>query len=194
IDVSFELDPLRRHLERPCTNHGDRKTDDREQDDQPDDPVWNAEKRKALRRDLDEQPRHYDVGDRDAVNTAPFEFCEKRARIHGRDNRNQCADPGDYFGPEELASFWKRGSFRSESNIGSSWRSAGVIGMPVAKPPLPGRESIPSKTVIARLGSPTRVATRARISSVCIPFAASFSIGLRAIARSTNAMAAALLT
>src|SRR5206468_12241019 len=124
----------------------------------------------------DEQPRHCAQADRDAINKPTCECCEKRARIHGPDNRHQCADPGDYFGPEELASFWKRGSFRSESNIGSSRRSAGVSGMPVAKPPLPGRESIPSKTVIARLGSPTRVATRARISSVCIPFAASFSI------------------
>src|SRR5207237_2815970 len=159
IDVSFELDSFRRDFERPRTNDGDRKTDDREQDDQPDDPVWNIEERKDLCRNLDEQPGHYDVGDRDAVNTAPFEFCEKRARIHGRDNRHRCADPRDYFGPEESASFWKRGSFRSESNIGSSWRGAGESGMHVAKPPLPGRESIPSKTVIARLVSHTRVAT-----------------------------------
>src|SRR5207249_10252453 len=139
------------------------------QDDKPDDPVWNIEERKDLCRNLDEQPAHYDVGDRDAVNTAPFEFCEKRARIHGRDNRHQCADPGDYFGPEELASFWKRGSFRSESNIGSSWRSAGVSDMPVTKPPLLGRESITIKMIISRFVPPTLVATGARSSSICVP-------------------------
>ena len=30
-----------------------------------------------------------------------------------------------------IASFWKRGSFRSGSNIGSSWSSAGVSGIGV---------------------------------------------------------------
>src|SRR5205814_6801435 len=41
-----------------------------------------------------------------------------------------------YFGAGEVASFWKRGSFRSGSNIGSSWRSAGVSG-----PQLKGRRT-----------------------------------------------------
>src|SRR5213592_2052478 len=34
--------------------------------------------------------------------------------------------PAVYFGVGEATSFWKRGSFRSGSNIGSSRRSAGV--------------------------------------------------------------------
>ncbi len=33
-----------------------------EQDDQPNDPVRNIEKRKDLRRDLDEQPGHHGIG------------------------------------------------------------------------------------------------------------------------------------
>ena len=38
-------------------------------------------------------------------------------------------------------SFWKRGSFRSESNIGSSRSSAGVSGMPTEQKPPLGIES-----------------------------------------------------
>ena len=49
----------------------------------PNDPVGNVEKRKDLRRDLDEQPGHYDVGDCDAVNTTPFQLGRKGAEIHG---------------------------------------------------------------------------------------------------------------
>src|SRR5512133_186041 len=45
-----------------------------------------------------------------------------------------------YFGAGEVASFWKRGSFRSGSNIGSSRSNAGVSGHP-AKAPAYGIES-----------------------------------------------------
>jgi hypothetical protein len=38
------------------------------------------------------------------------------------------------FGASEAASFWKRGSFRSGSNIGSSRSSAGVSGAVVNAP------------------------------------------------------------
>lgn len=72
IDFFFEFDSLRRDLERPRANHGDGKTDDRGQDDQPNDPVGNIEKGEDLRRHLDGQPGHDDVGDRDAVHTAPL--------------------------------------------------------------------------------------------------------------------------
>src|SRR5438477_3089626 len=154
IDVLFKLDSLRGYLECPRTNHGDRKPNDSEQNDQSDDPVWNIEKRKDLRRDLDEQPSRHDIGDCNAVNTAPFQFAEKSARIHRRDSRKPLSHPRDYFGPEGLASFWKRASRRSGSNIGSSWRSAGVSGMPVARPPLHGIESICSKAAMARSGLP----------------------------------------
>jgi len=74
IDVSFKLDSFRRYLECPRTNYRDGKTDDRKQDDQPDDPVWNIEKRKDLRRNLDEQPSRDDVSGGNGINTAPFQF------------------------------------------------------------------------------------------------------------------------
>ena len=45
------------------------------------------------------------------------------------------------FGASDLASFWKRGSFRRGSNIGSSRSSAGVSGMPTANEPPLGIES-----------------------------------------------------
>ena len=96
-----------------------------------------------------------------------------------------------YFGAV-AASFSKRGSFRSGSNIGSSWRSAGVSGVPVARPPLHGIESIFCKAAMARSGSPRRAAIRARMSIDCGLFAASFSIGCKAMARSTSVKAAAL--
>ena len=47
----------------------------------------------------------------------------------------------NYFGACSAASFWKRGSFRSGSNIGSSRSSAGVSGMPTASEPPLGIES-----------------------------------------------------
>ena len=55
--------------------------------------------------------------------------------------------------------------------------------MPVAIPPLHGIENIFSKAAMARSGSPRRAAIRARISSDCGLFAASFSIGCKATAR-----------
>ena len=69
-----------------------------------------------------------------------------------------------YFGAGEVASFWKRGSFRSGSNIGSSRSSAEVSGMFSASAPLPGIESSFCKAAMARSGSPMCAATRARIS------------------------------
>src|SRR5205823_1041761 len=66
-----------------------------------------------------------------------------------------------YFGA--LASFWKRGSFRSGSNIGSSRSSAGVSGA-TASGTAYGIESTCCKAAMARSGSPSRAATRAKIS------------------------------
>ena len=60
----------------------------------------------------------------------------------------------DVFGAGEAASFWKRGSFRSGSNIGSSRSSAGVSGMPTANGPIHGIESSFCNATIARSGSP----------------------------------------
>src|SRR5512132_899406 len=89
-------------------------------------------------------------------------------------------------------SFWKRGSFRSGSNIGSSRSSAGVSGMYLSSAPVPGIESTCCKAAMARSGSPVCAATRARVSIGAAPFAASFSIGSAAIPRSERARAAAL--
>src|SRR5437660_3836721 len=98
-----------------------------------------------------------------------------------------------YFGAGEATSFWKRGSFRSGSNIGSSRSSAGVSGtFCVASGPAYDIESSFCKAAMARSGSPVRAATRARISIEAGPDKASFSIGFAAIAFSTNAKAAAL--
>src|SRR5436190_24203801 len=97
----------------------------------------------------------------------------------------------DYFGAGEAASFWKRGSLRSGSNIGSSRSSAGVSGTFAANTPSYGIESSFCKAAMARSGSPTRAATRARISIGIGPSAESFSIGLAAMARSDRANAAA---
>src|SRR5437762_14019941 len=44
--------------------------------------------------------------------------------------RTALVEPYGFFGAGEATSFWKRGSFRSGSNIGSSRSSAGVSGMP----------------------------------------------------------------
>ena len=60
----------------------------------------------------------------------------------------------NYFGAGEATSFWKRGSFRSGSNIGSSRSSAGVSGTLLANGPLYGIESNFCKAAIARSGSP----------------------------------------
>ena len=62
------------------------------------------------------------------------------------------------------ASFWKRGSFRSGSNMGSSRRSAGVSGTFSPSALAPGIESTFCKAAMARSGSPMRAATLARMS------------------------------
>src|SRR5205814_892233 len=90
------------------------------------------------------------------------------------------------------ASFSKRGSFRSGSNIGSNWSSAGVSGTFEASGPAYGIESNFCKAAIARSGSPVRAPTRARISIGPGPSSASFSIGTTAMARSNRVNAVAL--
>src|SRR5213080_4300657 len=72
-------------------------------------------------------------------------------------------------------SFWKRGSFRSGSNMGSSRRRAGVSGAFSASTPMYGIESSFCKAAMARSGSPICAATRARISIGLGPDNASFS-------------------
>ena len=65
------------------------------------------------------------------------------------------------FGAADSASFWKRGSFRSGSNIGSSRSSAGVsVRFPVTSALLDGIDSSFCKAAMARSGSPICAATR----------------------------------
>jgi hypothetical protein len=66
-----------------------------------------------------------------------------------------------YFGAGAAASFWKRGSSRSGSNIGSSRSSAGVSG-PAGKAPAYGLESSFCNAAMAWSGSLMCAATRAR--------------------------------
>src|SRR5438105_519581 len=96
------------------------------------------------------------------------------------------------FGAADSASFWKRGSFRSGSNIGSSRRNAGVSGTVGAGGASYDIESSFCNAAIARSGSPICAATRARISIGAGPSSASFSIGTTAIPFSTNTNAAGL--
>src|SRR5713101_8558421 len=96
------------------------------------------------------------------------------------------------FGAGEAARFWKRGSFRGGSNIGSSRSSAGVSGTLKDSAPAYGIESSFRKAAMARSGSPICAATRARTSSDQGPVKGSFSIGFAAMARSDRANAAAL--
>src|SRR5207249_7678745 len=97
-----------------------------------------------------------------------------------------------YFGVEAAISFWKRGSLRSGSNIGSSRSNAGVIGGFAARGASYGIESSLVKAEMERSESPILAATRARISSGLGPISASFSIGIMAIARSARVSAAVL--
>src|SRR6266700_5419347 len=83
-----------------------------------------------------------------------------------------------YFGRGEATSFWKRGSLRSGSNIGSSRSNAGVSGGFAARGASYGIESSLVKVEMERSCSPMRAATRARMSSGLGPVSASLSIGI----------------
>src|SRR5438105_5099684 len=130
------------------------------------------------RRCLNQEPGDNRVRDRNLVNIAPLQFGEEIVVSHF------------VFSSQ---SFWKRGSFRSGSNMGSSRSSAGVSGhCPPPNGPSYGSESIFCKAAMARSGSLMRAATRARISIGAGPSKASFSTGIRAMACSDKARAAFL--
>jgi hypothetical protein len=74
------------------------------------------------------------------------------------------------------ASFWKRGSLRSGSNIGSSRSIAGVSGtLSLGNAPAYGVESSCCKAAMARSGSRVCAVTRARISIRAGPLSSSSS-------------------
>src|SRR5437870_8994133 len=76
------LQSFRRELKCPRNYQRDRKSEDKEQNDEPHCPVGNLEEGKNLARDLHEQPRNHPIGDRNFVNVAPLQLGEKIARIH----------------------------------------------------------------------------------------------------------------
>src|SRR5439155_19185143 len=103
-------------------------------------------------------------------------------RLYSRHPRHREA----YFCAEAAISFWKRGSLRSGSNIGSIRSNAGVSGGFAANGASYGIESSLVKVEMARSGLPTRAAIRARMSSGLAPVSASFSIEIIAIAPSAK--------
>src|SRR5207247_10037926 len=80
-------------------------------------------------------------------------------RLYSRHPRHREA----YFCAEAAISFWKRGSLRSGSNIGSIRSNAGVSGGFAANGASYGIESSVVKVEMARSGSPTRASTRGRL-------------------------------
>src|SRR5438270_11356802 len=84
IDIFSPLDSFRRDLEGPGKKERNRETENYEQNDEADCPVGNLKKRKDLGRDLNEQPGHDRVGNRDLVDVASFKLSEEITRIHSR--------------------------------------------------------------------------------------------------------------
>ena len=82
IEIFFALDPFRGDLERPSHSDGDGKTDDRSEDNQAHRPIRDVEKRKDLRRDLNQEPADDDIGHGHVVNAAPFQFGEEGLVVH----------------------------------------------------------------------------------------------------------------
>jgi hypothetical protein len=76
------LDSFRRDLKCPGKKERDWETENYEQHHEADCPIWNFEKRKDLGRDLNEEPGHDRVSDRDLVDIASFKFSEEITRIH----------------------------------------------------------------------------------------------------------------
>src|SRR5712692_2198791 len=83
IDIFFALDSLGRQFKRPGKHQRNRESDRGCQDDELNRPIRNLEKRKDLRRDLNQQPRHDRISNRDLVNMAPLQLPEEVLRIHG---------------------------------------------------------------------------------------------------------------
>src|SRR5205823_3234502 len=130
--------------------------------------------------------------DKEHIGDLQFDLLAHFSR-HGNDCSRESLTPlHQSFGWDEAASFWKRGSFRSGSNMGSSRSSAGVSATVAPSALSYGIESSFCKAAMARSGSPTCAATRARISMGPGPSNRSFSIGTAALARSAIANAAAL--
>src|SRR6266566_8353048 len=111
LHLRFALDSFGRDLERPGKHQRNREANNKNEDDNLNRPLRRIERGKENRRSLNEKPRHNRIGDGYFVNITPFQLGKEAVDLH-LDFSSQ--------------SFWKRGSFRSGSNIGSSRSSAGV--------------------------------------------------------------------
>ena len=82
IGIFRPLEAFGRQFKCPGENERDRKTDDNQQNDQANYPIWNIENRKHLRDSLGEGPAGDDVSDRDFLNVAPLQFGEEVIDLH----------------------------------------------------------------------------------------------------------------
>src|SRR6266404_623569 len=82
IGIFRPLEAFRRQFKRPRENERDRKTDDNQKDDEPNDPIRNVEDREDLRDSLRKCPTRDDVSDSNFVNVATLQFTEEAHRIH----------------------------------------------------------------------------------------------------------------
>src|SRR5438445_30853 len=80
--LNFWVD-VRRELEGPGDDEGDWECNRDQYDHQPHDPIRNFQERENLRGNLNQEPRHYGIGNCNLVNMAPLQFGEEVAEVHG---------------------------------------------------------------------------------------------------------------
>ncbi len=114
---STPFDSFGRDLESPRQNQRHRETENQEKNNKAHRPVRNFEKWKNLRRDLHEQPTDDCIRDRHFVNVAPFQFGEETRWFHF------FKFAAFSFGANEATMLSKRGSPRSGSQKGSSFKA-----------------------------------------------------------------------
>ena len=80
----MRFNPSRRQFKGPGDHERDGKSDHDCEHNKAHGPIWNFEKWKNLRGNLNQKPADDCVRDRDFVNVAPLEFGEKRVPLaHG---------------------------------------------------------------------------------------------------------------
>ena len=80
--VFCALDSFGSDLERPGQNQGHRKSEDEQENHDPDRPVGNIEERKNLSGNLDEDPADDGISDGNAIDIAPLQFAQEPAPVH----------------------------------------------------------------------------------------------------------------
>lgn len=81
-DLRRTFDSFRGQLIGPGQNKRDREGKKRQDHNQSHRPGWNCKEGKELCRNLDEQPAHHAIGNRDLVDITPFELGEEVLGIH----------------------------------------------------------------------------------------------------------------